>query len=113
MVEKHIGTDMSWFFKQWVYDTQIPDYQYAYEVRQTKEGSYKITCKITQSNVADDFKMYIPLQLDFGNNQYIRMRILVQGKETVVTLPTLPLKPTQIKFNYLMSVLCQEHEVPF
>lgn len=113
MVEKHIGIDMSWFFKQWVYDTQIPKYRYAYKVRQMKEGGYKVICKIKQMNVDETFKMYIPLQIDFGNNQYVRLRILVQGNETTVTLPTLPLKPQHIEFNYLLSVLCQEQEVIF
>ena len=70
IVDKHMTPEMKmdksgkmdWFFNQWVYGTQVPAYKFEYQV--TSEGV--LNGKITQSGVSDDFKMLVPIYVDFG-----------------------------------------------
>lgn len=111
IVEKHVGIDMGWFFKEWVYDTKIPDYKFAYRVQETPEGKFKVHCRVQQENVAADFRMSVPLYIDFGEDRHARVRVTVSGPLSNIDLPLLPLKPKKIVFNDFQSVLCESEEV--
>ncbi len=70
-VEKHMSKDMDldgnqrldWFFNEWVYGTEMPSYKFEYQLG--PDGS-TLTGRITQSGVSPQFKMPIPIYLDFG-----------------------------------------------
>jgi len=113
MTEKHAGMDMGWFFDQWVYGTEIPSYKYSYRADQTPEGKYRVTLRVRQEEVSPDFMMYVPLQIDFGENRQARLRVLVKGPLTELELPLMPLKPKNIEFNPFQSVLCRQDQEGF
>lgn len=106
IVSKHFGEDMSWFFNQYVYNTEIPTYKFSYKSEETQQGKYLVTCKVLQENVPVNFRMYIPILIKFGNDQFARLRIQVDGRNPIVKLPLLPLEPEEIIFNDMSSVLC-------
>jgi len=70
IVEKHMtkqmdldGTGrMDWFFNEYVYGTEIPTYEFQYQLG----PGGTLSGRITQSGVSDKFKMLVPLYLDFG-----------------------------------------------
>ena len=105
--EGFYGASLDWFFKQWIFDTRIPKYTFSYKSEQTADGKYKVTCKVEQSSVADDFQMAVPLYVDFGNDKFARLRIVARGPLTQVDLPLMPMKPEKIIFNDMESVLCE------
>lgn len=107
ITDKYCGQDMSWFFKQFVYGTEVPTYRFSYKSEKSAEGKVIVSCKIIQENVSDDFKMYVPIRINLSNDRFARMRIEVKGKETTVKLPPLPEEPEEIIFNDLNSVLCE------
>ncbi len=107
IVEKHVGGKMDWFFDQWVYNTGIPKYKFAYKTEKTEDGKYKVSCKVQTEGVSENFQMFVPLYIDFGNGKYFRMRTVVKGLNTQFDLPLLPMPPEAIKFNDLESVLCE------
>ena len=107
VIEKHLKMDMQWFFHQWVYDTRIPSYTFAYKLEQLPGGKYKVRCRVKQANVADDFQMYVPILIDFGKNGVARVRALIKGQQSEFDLPILPMEPINIVFNDLESVLCE------
>lgn len=109
-VEKHVGMDMSWFFNQWVYGTSIPKYTYATKTEKQADGSYKVTMRVKQENVPAGFQMPIPLEVNFGDNKLVRLRIMVSKPEEDIVLPLLPLEPEKITFNVFSSVLCEVEE---
>jgi hypothetical protein len=111
VVEKHVGLDMGWFFREWIYGTAVPSYRFAYKVADPVDGRYKVTCRVEQSNVPDDFQMYVPIKIDFGDGKLARLRVLVQGKSGEFDLPLMPMKPEEIVFNDLNSVLCEVDNV--
>jgi len=72
IVEKHMSKDMDldenqrldWFFNEWVYGTEIPSYRFEYQL--SPDGSAISSGRITQSGVSDNFKMLVPIYVDFG-----------------------------------------------
>lgn len=70
IVEKHMTKEMDiagngrmdWFFREWVYGTEMPSYRFDYQIN--ADGS--LSGKITQSGVSDDFAMLVPIYADFG-----------------------------------------------
>jgi len=107
IADKHFGEDMSWFFSQYVYGTEVPTYNFSYKSEETEDGKYKITCKVIQEDVPDNFKMYIPIKIEFSDDRFARLRIEIKQKETILKMPLLPEEPEDIIFNDLESVLCK------
>ncbi len=71
IVEKHMtkqmdldrnGT-MDWFFNEYVYGTEMPPYRFEYQL--SGDGA-TISARITQSGVSDNFKMLVPVYVDYG-----------------------------------------------
>jgi hypothetical protein len=111
VVERYAGRDMTWFFREWVYGTGIPRYRFAWRSARAEDGQFKVTCRVDQENVPEDFEMFVPLQIDFGGNRYARLRVFVKGPHSQFELPPLPSEPKVIVFNDLESVLCESKTV--
>jgi len=107
MVEKHVGEDMDWFFDQWVYGVDIPTYKFSYSTKPTVDGKYVVTCEVDQENVPEDFKMWVPVLLDFGMNQHAILRLWVDKPHNEYQLPKAPLQPRDVILNPAHAVLCE------
>ena len=107
LLEGHIGSDMSWFFDQWVYGTYIPGYSFSFKANKTKENKYKVEYTVKQWEVPANFKMIVPITILFDEGRYIHMKIWVDKPETVAELPLLPYKPKKIIFNTYDAVLAR------
>jgi hypothetical protein len=59
---------MDWFFREWVYGTEIPSYHMDYTIASERDGKYLFTGKVTQSGVSQDFLMSVPVYFDFDGN---------------------------------------------
>jgi hypothetical protein len=106
VVEQHIGMSMDWFFRQWVYGTDIPNYRVAYKADPVENNQYRVTLRVEQENVASDFQMYVPVTVDLGDNRQGRFRVNVRGPRSEIVLPLLPAQPKGLRFNELDAVLC-------
>ena len=107
LADKYAGENLDWFFNQFIYGTEIPEYVFSYTTEQKADGKYYTTCKIIQNNVSENFKMHIPIKIVLSGDKFARLRIEVTGKESTINLPGLPEKPEEIIFNDLNSVLCE------
>ncbi|MFC2131889.1 M1 family aminopeptidase [Bacteroidota bacterium] len=107
IVNKHVGFDMSWFFTQWVDHNSIPSYTFGYKTEKTPEGKFKITGRIKQEGVPDNFIMSIPAKIDFGEDSFTIMRLNVTKPYLEFEFPLLPMEPEEIELNILESVLCE------
>jgi len=105
MVETHTGQDMGWFFSQWVDQSAIPTYRVSYTVIDAPDGQYVVRLRVRQEGVPDDFLMYVPISVELGNGQWVRVRKKVTGAVTDMELGPLPSKPKSVKFNDLDGVL--------
>jgi hypothetical protein len=107
IVEKHVGENMDWFFDQWVYGVEIPTYSFSYTTEKTPEGKYEVTCEIIQENVSKNFKMWVPILLDFGDGQYAVLRLWIDKPQNKFKLPKAPVMPKEVTLNPFYSVLCE------
>jgi hypothetical protein len=105
IVETHTGQDMGWFFSQWVDRSAIPTYRVAYTIAEAPNGQYLVRLRVRQEGVPDSFLMYVPISVELGNDQWVRVRKKVAGPVTEMELGPLPSKPKSVKFNDLDGVL--------
>ncbi len=109
IVEKHMGENMDWFFKQWVYGIEIPKYNYSYATEKVGD-KYQVTVKVKQENVSPDFKMQVPVVVVYKPEGYSIFRIWVDKPEVEVKLPPVPMEVKEIVFNPFESVLAEVEE---
>jgi len=106
IVEKHVGENMDWFFDQWVYGVEIPTYIFSRSTEKVAD-KYVVSCEITQENVSEDFKMWVPVLLDFGRDRYAVLRLWVDKPHKKYKLPRAPLEPREVILNPFHAVLCE------
>jgi hypothetical protein len=108
VMERHAGMPLDWFFDQWVHGTAVPTYTVAHRWEAADGGRWRVRVRVKQSGVPENFRMYVPVSVDLGNNRFARMRINVQGPVTELDLPVLlPAQPVGLKFNELEGVLAE------
>jgi hypothetical protein len=99
IVEKHAGTDMGWFFDQWVREPAIPTWRVSHRTEPVDGGKYRMTLRVDQENVPETFRMYVPVTVDLGGKQVVRARVQVTGRSSRIELPLLPAQPKSVRFN--------------
>jgi hypothetical protein len=111
IAQRYAGEDLGWFFDQWVYGSDSPTYRFASKTERTSDGKYKVSCRVEQRGVPDDFRMPVPIRIDFADGRFTWVRALIQGPKTEFDLPLMELAPKQVVFNDLQSVLCRVEPV--
>ncbi|MEZ4651621.1 MAG: M1 family aminopeptidase [Candidatus Eisenbacteria bacterium] len=106
-VEARAGAPLDWFFDQWVFGTDLPEYTFSWKSVRDGDAQYLVTVRVEQSGVPDTFRTYMPILIDFGGGRHARLRVHLTGEHAEITLPPLPAEPVDIHFNDLESVLCR------
>ena len=104
VVSEHVGEDMGWFFRQWVYGTAVPKVRFSHRTSAAGSGR-RVTCRIELANVPDGFRIDTPVLLRFKDNRYARVRVRAIAPVTEIDLPPVPEEPLKVTFNDLESVL--------
>jgi hypothetical protein len=120
MVEKHMSPamdldgnrKMDWFFNEYVYGTDLPTYHFDGDVKQTDSGT-TLHFKLVQSGVPSDFKMLVPMYLEYTDGKIMRLGALnITGSSTLdqtVNLPKLPSQVKRVSINHYYDVLAAEN----
>jgi Carboxypeptidase regulatory-like domain/Peptidase family M1 domain len=117
IVEKHMTPQMDldgnkrmdWFFSQWVYGTEVPRYRFDYSLTPDSDGKVILRGKVTQSDVSPNFKMMVPIYLDFGGKVVRLGSASIAGNATTKEFEVkLPEKPKRAMINYHHDVLAYE-----
>jgi hypothetical protein len=99
---------LDWFFNEYVYGTELPNYRVDSSFSQTDEG-VKMKLKITQSNVDDQFKMLVPVYLELSDGRIARLGsgtlIGNSSVEKELLLGKLKEPPKRALVNYYYDVL--------
>jgi aminopeptidase N len=118
-VEKHMTPEMNldgdrtmnWFFRQYVYGTELPTYKFEQSVA-TRDGQTTLALKLTQSGVSDGFKMLVPLYAELTDGRIVRLgSATIIGNTTVeqqVPLGQVPVKRAILNHNYDVLALEQK-----
>jgi aminopeptidase N len=113
IAEKHMtkAMDLSgngrldWFFSEWVYGTQIPRYKFDYQTSPAEGGKVKLHMTITQSDVDQNFAMFVPIFADFGKGVGRIGQVAVIGSTSRSVDVVLPMQPKKVALNYYKEVL--------
>ncbi len=116
IAEKHMppGLDLEgnkrldWFFRQWVYGTDIPRYRLDYSVSQA-DGGWVLKGAVTQDGVSDNFLMRVPVYLDFDGTVMRLGMVFVHGNTTGKEFQIkLPKRPKRVFLNAWGDILASE-----
>jgi hypothetical protein len=109
IVEQHMTKEMDlqgnhrmdWFFNEWVYGTEMPSYQFDYQLG--TDGT--LSGKITQSGVSNNFAMPVPVYVDFGKG-WTRI-----GVATMIGNSTVDLGKVTIAKGAKRAAICAMNDV--
>jgi peptidase M1-like protein len=90
--------NLDWFFKQWVYRTELPSYQMEYQIQDQPDGKFMLTGTVTQQNVPDDWFMPLPVLISFGGKQEARGTVHALGPKANFQIK-LPVKPVKVELD--------------
>ena len=107
IVEKYFEQDMQWFFDQWIYNVDLPTYKYSYKVEEQSGGKFSLKVRVLQEEVPEQFRMFVPVKIEFNDGASQVERLLVEGKESNFEFLGLEHKPKKIIFNDMEGVLCK------
>ena len=96
---------LDWFFREWVYGTQVPRYQFKYDVQRQSGGQFRVEAEITQSEVDGNFAMFVPIFADFGNGMVRLHQVAVIGNSTRKVSIAMDREPKKVALNYYKDVL--------
>ena len=113
IVDKHLPKQLDlqqngrldWFFREWVFGTQVPRYQFKYDVQRQSGGKVRVEAEITQSEVDGNFAMFVPIFADFGNGMVRLNQVAVIGNSTRKIAILLDREPKKVALNYYKDVL--------
>jgi len=101
---------LDWFFNAYVYGAAVPRYTVTYEFSQAGEDTM-VHFKLQQSEVPDDFKMAVPLYLEFADKRVVFFgRVPMTGNslvEKTVKLGKLPSAAKSVQVNYYFDLLSE------
>ena len=96
---------MDWFFDAWVKGTAIPTYRVAWRAEPADEGGFRVRLRVVQEGVAPEFRQFVLVSADLGDERFAHFRLAVHGGQTEYLSPRLPSRPKGLTFNELHSVL--------
>jgi aminopeptidase N len=113
VAEKHMTKQMDlqkngrldWFFREWVMGTEIPRYAFTYEVQPDEPGKFKIRAEITQSEVDQNFAMFVPVYADFGGGMVRLGQVALVGNSTRTVIFHLDRQPKKVVLNAYKEIL--------
>jgi hypothetical protein len=116
VVEKHMtpamdlegNHRMDWFFRDWVYGTEIPRYRLEYTLAPGENGQTILKGKLTQSGVSDGFLMTVPLYMELANGTVRLGSVAIGGNRPREFQIMLPTKPKRVFLNANQDVLAYE-----
>jgi Peptidase family M1 domain len=119
VVERHMSPamdlekngKMDWFFRQWIYGTEIPRCSAKVEIQDLGGDQYKLVGTARQEGVSDDFLGFLPIYIEFEKGAFVRLGLVsFRGTATVPidTTLKLPKKPRRVVANAMSDVLTRD-----
>lgn len=113
IAEKHMTKQMDlqqngrldWFFNEWVYGTAVPKYSFKYDMESERGDKTKVRVEITQSEVDQNFAMFVPVFADFGKGMVRLGQIGVLGNATRAAIFHMDNRPKKVALNAYKDVL--------
>jgi hypothetical protein len=110
IVEKHVGESMDWFFNQWVYGAETPNYDFSYQLTDAGDGQTELSMTITQSGVSETFQMRLPVYVTVSGSPRFLGTVPVVGTKPYKVSLKLPVRPEKVLLDPMRSILANIHQ---
>jgi hypothetical protein len=107
--KKYNLADLNWFFRQWVYQTDLPAYKLEYSVQNSPDGSFMVSGNVLQDKVPESFFMPLPLVIFFDGDKWATGTVHAYGPKTPFQIK-LPAKPVKVELDPHRWVLSEKTE---
>ncbi|HEY1804281.1 MAG TPA: M1 family aminopeptidase [Terracidiphilus sp.] len=120
IVEKYMSPEMDlegnhrmdWFFREYVYGTDLPNYHFQGEATPQGDG-WSVHIVLAESGVPESFHMMVPIYLELVDGNIVHLaNANIHGDYTVdqtVVLPKLSSAIKKVSINHFYDVLCTEN----
>lgn len=107
LAEKHYGDDLDWFFKQWLFDCDYPEYNVKYAF--VNDGGHFVDVNVETKCDIPEFKMPVMMRVvdEAGNSRFHRE--MISGDTYSFRIGPLEAPPKEFVFNELFSVLSSDN----
>ena len=114
------GSDMNWFFDQWIRGIGMPEYDFNYEARETENGNWVVAGNVRQKVVAGREKWeldgvyyegVVPITVLGRDKVEYPARIVVNGPETPFRFKV-PVRPLEVTLNKYGEILARDVVTP-
>jgi len=107
LAEKYYGQPLEWFFQQWLYGRNLPEFKVEYKIRSGEKG-YSIDVAVETKGVGSDFIAPVVMRVMDGTGNSTYLRKAVSGFHTEFTLGPYESEPKKFVFNEFYGVLSKD-----
>lgn len=107
--KKYNLTDLNWFFRQWVYQTDLPAYRLEYTIQTAPDGTTMVDGNVFQDKVPETFFTPLPLVISFGGERWATGTVHAYGPKTPFQIK-LPAKPVKVELDPYHWILSEKTE---
>ncbi|MDZ4722593.1 MAG: hypothetical protein SGI97_01580 [candidate division Zixibacteria bacterium] len=104
LAEKHYGQSLDWFFSQWLFGRNLPEFSggYTYE---TRDNQFYVTTDVNIKGVDQAFSMPVLMRVADGAGASVYSRHILKSGANNFELGPFSSQPKEVVFNELYSVL--------
>ena len=110
IVEKQMGEPMDWFFNEWVYGTEVPEYDFKYALKPGDGGKTTLQLSLAQSGVSDQFESRVPVYVTVGGAARRLGFLKVKGSKSTQAETSLPVHPDKVTLDEYHDFLAIERQ---
>lgn len=108
LAEKHAGQKLDWFFDQWLFGRNIPEFAAQYDI--VPEGDqFAVNMTVRSDKVAGAFRMPVLLRVEFADGSSEFVRQYAEGNLSTWKLGPFSKRPKEVHFNEFYSVLSRDN----
>ena len=100
-------SDLNWFFRQWVYQSDLPSYQMEYHFQDQPDGKVLMTGNIIQENAPANWFMVLPVAMTFGSKQVAYTTVNAEGAKAPFAI-RLPSRPSKVELDPQRWILSEK-----
>jgi len=107
LAQKYGLKDLNWFFRQWVYETDLPSYTLDYSFQDQPDGSCMVTGTVTQENAQEHWAMILPVNFSLDDNRVARTTVVAVGPKSTFNMK-LSRRPQKVELDPQKWVLSEK-----
>jgi len=109
LAQKYGYKDLNWFYRQWVTETYLPSYEFAYHIEDNPAGGALLKGELVQKGIPgqETWHMPIPLVIHFPGGSVARGTIFAHGPHTPVNIK-LPRSPDKVELDPGLWILSEK-----